>query len=179
MQINFSTFYATYYKKSFLFVKSYVRDDMAAEDIVSDVLMQLWELSKHEEIGNPKALLLTMLKNQSLNHLKHESIKIQALGMISEKRTRDIDYRITTLEACDPTEIFSSEVVEIVRQTLQLLPDATCQVFTMSRYDGKSAKEIADELGMTVKGVEYHMAKALKLLRVSLKDYLPMILLII
>ena len=44
----------------------------------------------------------------------------------------------------------------------------------MSRFEQKSGKEIAEELGITVKGVDYHIAKALKVLRVSLKDYLPL-----
>ena len=42
----------------------------------------------------------------------------------------------------------------------------------MSRYENKSIKEIADALNISVKGVDYHISKALKALRVSLKDYL-------
>jgi len=42
----------------------------------------------------------------------------------------------------------------------------------MSRYENKSVKEIADSLDITVKGVDYHISKALKALRVNLKDYL-------
>ena len=48
--ISFSDIYTNYYKRSFLFVKSYVRDDMAAEDIVSESLINLWETSKKEKV---------------------------------------------------------------------------------------------------------------------------------
>ena len=59
-------------------------------------------------------------------------------------------------------------------ETLKKLPDQTRRVFIMSRFENKSGKEIADILGITVKGVDYHIAKALKALRMSLKDYLPL-----
>lgn len=47
----------------------------------------------------------------------------------------------------------------------------------MSRYENKPHAEIADTLGITIKGVEFHISKATKLLRVILKDYLPSLLL--
>ena len=51
--LSFSDLYTNYYRRSFLFVKSYVRDDMAAEDIVSDSLINLWETSKKENVEYP------------------------------------------------------------------------------------------------------------------------------
>ena len=47
---NFNTLYTKYYRKSFLFTKSYVHDECIAEDIVSDVLIKLWEILKEKEI---------------------------------------------------------------------------------------------------------------------------------
>ncbi|MDR1092439.1 MAG: RNA polymerase sigma-70 factor, partial [Prevotella sp.] len=43
-----------------------------------------------------------------------------------------------------------------------------------SRFENLSRQEIADALGITKKGVEYHIAKALKSLQTDLKDYLPL-----
>ena len=55
------------------------------------------------------------------------------------------------------------------------MPLQSKRVFMMRRFEQKSGKEIAEALGITVKGVDYHIAKALKALRISLKDYLPLI----
>jgi RNA polymerase sigma-70 factor (ECF subfamily) len=44
----------------------------------------------------------------------------------------------------------------------------------MSRFENKTVKEIAIETNLTVKGVEYHITKTLKVLRINLKDYLPL-----
>ena len=41
-------------------------------------------------------------------------------------------------------------------------------------FENKMNKEIAENLGITVKGVEYHISRALKEFRISLKDYLPL-----
>lgn len=69
--------------------------------------------------------------------------------------------------------IFFRRNNKIIHQTLAQLPEQTRKVFIMSRFYDKSNKEIAEKLGISVKGVEYHISKALKFLRVALKDYLP------
>ena len=172
MSISFSEIYTSYYKRSFLFVKSYVRDDMVAEDIVSDALINLWETTKKEKVEHPLSLLLVILKNESLNYLKHLEVKQTASESISSKMTRDLNYRLSTLQACDPEEMFSSEITRIVQETLQSLPEQTRRVFEMSRYECRSVKEIAEELSISPKSVEYHITKSLKYLRISLKEYL-------
>ena len=43
----------------------------------------------------------------------------------------------------------------------------------MSRYECRSVKEIAEELALSPKSVEYHVTKSLKVLRIALKEYLP------
>ena len=164
---NFNTLYTKFYRKSFLFTKSYVHDECIAEDIVSDVLIKLWEILKEKEIEHIEALLLTTLKNKSLDHLKHEAVKTEALRTLTDMRQRELDIRISTLEACNPEDIFSTEVQQIVTEQ-------TRRVFEMSRFENKTNKEIAEELQLTVKGVEYHITKALKPLRENLKDYLPL-----
>jgi len=171
--LSFSNIYTKYYKVSFLFVKSYVHDDMAAEDIVSESLISLWQASKKDTIENPKALLLVILKNNALNFLKNQTIRQTAEKELSSKMAHDLEYRISTLEACEPESILSSEIADIVEETLLSLPEQTRRIFEMSRYESMSTKEIADALQISIKGVEYHITKALKALRISLKDYLP------
>lgn len=171
---SFKEIYTSYYKKSFFFVKSYVHDDLAAEDIASDSLIKLWEKLKTEEIDYVEPLLLTILKNKALDYLKHEEVKRNALESMADWHLQELTVRITSLEACDPNEIFSDEVEKIIRETLNSLSEQTRQAFLLSRFEYKSNKEIAELMGVSVKGVEYHISKALKALRITLKDYLPL-----
>lgn len=168
---NFNTLYTQYYRKSFLFVKSYVHDEMASEDIVSDTLIKLWHLLQADPMKSYDALLVTMLKNKSLDYLKHQVIRQETYKLIADGYERELNLRISTLEACDPYEIFSVEIKEIVKQTLASLPPQTRRVFELSRDENLTNKEIVVKLLLSPKAVEYHITKALKALRVSLKDY--------
>jgi RNA polymerase sigma-70 factor (ECF subfamily) len=170
---SFSDIYTQYYKRSFLFVKSYVHDDMAAEDITSESLINLWHAMNEEIVNNPQNLLLTILKNNALNYLKHQTVRQKVMESISSKMSRDLNYRISTLEACEPEDIFSSEITRIVETTLLSLPEQTRHIFEMSRYESMPVKGIAKKLSISEKSVEYHITKSLKVLRIALKDYLP------
>ena len=55
--MDFNSIYTTYYRKAFLFTKSYVHDEMVAEDIVSDVLIKLWEILKERPIDSFEGML--------------------------------------------------------------------------------------------------------------------------
>jgi RNA polymerase sigma-70 factor (ECF subfamily) len=151
-----------------------VHDDLTAEDIASDALVKLWEQMKEKEIECPEAFLLTILKNKALDYLKHEMVKEEAIRALKTIYAEELQLRISMLEACDPTEIFETEIQTILQNTLARFPEQTRRIFEMSQYDDKSNKEIADELGLSVKSIEYHITKALKALRISLKDYLPL-----
>ena len=78
---------------------------------------------KQEEISNIAPLLFTILRNNALDYLKHEEIKRIAHASIDEALNRELEIRISTLHSCDPEEIFSSEIVNISRQTLPSLSE--------------------------------------------------------
>ena len=147
-----------YYKKSFLFVKSYIHNEMVAEDIASESLIKLWQWIQDNPVENIEPMLLSILRNKALDYLRHESMKQQVITRISEK----------------PNEIFSKEVMDIVQRTLQSLPEQTSRIFTLSRFGNKTNREIACELNISIKDVEYLISKSLKALRKTLKDYLPL-----
>lgn len=170
---TFSDIYTTYYRKAFYFVKSYIHDEAAAEDIVSDSLIKVWEQMKQKEVDYVAPLLLAILKNKSLDYLKHEEVKRAALDEIASWRNDDLSLRYSSLEACNPDDIFSKEVETIVRDTLETMSPQTRRIFEMSRFENKTNNEIAELLGLSSKSVEYHITKALKAMRVALKDYLP------
>lgn len=173
----FNEIYSTYYRKCFLFAKSYVHNTEIAEDFASEAMMKLWEnFENADDIINLQAFLLTVVKNLSLNYLRREQLRYQAHETILNNTQKEIEFRISTLESCDPDVLFSAEVRSIFEKTLTTLPEKTRKIFLMSRVEDKSNKEIADKFGISVKGVDYHVAKALKEFRITLKDYLPALL---
>lgn len=171
--INFNSIYTTYYRRAFLFTLSYVHNDLVAEDIVSEAIIYLWELSKKQEIPSIEAVLITYIRSKSLNYLKHLQVQENVYQNLTDKGQRELEIRISTLEACDPKEVMSEELRSKVKTLLAGMPEKTRIAFISDRLDGKSHKEIAEELGISVKGVEYHISKAVKLLRDNLKEYAP------
>ena len=70
------------------------------------------------------------------------------------------------------------ELMAKIEKAVMRLPDSYRITFEMSRYQDKTYKEIAKELNVSIKLVEYRIQQALRLLRVELKDYLPLITII-
>ena len=159
----FSRFFQENQERFLSFAYSYTRNKAAAEDILMEAMISLWEnREKWEKDSNLHALLLTIIKNKSLNYLEHEQVHKQ----------RELDLRIATLEACEPESIFNTEIQRIVYKTLEQLPEQSRHIFILSRYHNAPNKKIAEQLGISIKSVEFHITKALKLLRLELKDYL-------
>jgi RNA polymerase sigma-70 factor (ECF subfamily) len=173
----FNDIYARYYRKCFLFARSYVHNEEVANDFAADAMMKLWEnFDVADDILNMQAYLLTIIKNLSINYLRREKLKLTAHESILTSTQRELEFRISTLESCNPDVLFSEEVKSIFENTIASLPEKTKNIFIMSRMEDMSVKAIARELGISIKGVDYHISKALKELRLTLRDYLPAVL---
>ncbi len=161
------------YKGRFIsFANSYVQEFSVAEDFTMEAFMDYWEMREMlQPDSNVPAYILTLIKHKCLNHLKRKQLQEDVSQRLRTVAEWELNLQISSLEVCEPTELFTTEIKEIVNRTLLQLPEQTRRVFLMSRFENKTRKEIADELNMTSKGVEYHISKALAALRVNLKDY--------
>ena len=130
---------------------------------------------KRETIDPVRPYLFTILKNSALDYLKHQTVKRDVVDKIAATLNREREIRTNALEASDPNDIFSTEIQHIIKSTLNSLPERTREIFIFSRFGDKSHKEIAEYFNISVKGVDYHIAQAVKELRIGLKDYLPLL----
>lgn len=172
--------YDRYWWRCVLFAKSYTCDQSQAESMAAEAMSILWQRrAAGEQIDMTLPFLFSVIRNKALHFLRHESVRVRAHGEMSENAVRELQFRIDTLEACDPHSLYAGDVQKILRETLDSLGKKTGRVFALSRFEGKTNREISEGLGITEKAVEYHMTKALKALRIALKDYLPVIAVII
>ncbi|MEG0993733.1 MAG: RNA polymerase sigma-70 factor [Bacteroidales bacterium] len=165
----------SYYKPRFIrFAEKYLGDNLLAEDFVMDAIIAYWEKKNilSEDLNVP-AYILTIVKNKCLNYLRHQKTHIEVTSEMEAAIEWRLSMSIATLEACNPTELYADDIHSIYKQTLNQLPDKTRTVFVKSRMHRKSNSEIAEELSLSIKGVEFHITKALKKLRIALKDYTP------
>lgn len=171
----FRVIYDRYAPKLYYFVYEYVPFHDIVENIIQDTFMDLWaRKSKLTDNTNFAAYLYTVAKNNCLYKLRDRRYKKKLFESI-EMDSSELKANLDALSVLDTSLITPSEIDQIIEITLMQLPPQCRTVFRLSRFEEKKNKEIAEELGISLKGVERHISKALKLFRTSLKDYLPII----
>lgn len=174
---SFNKLFNNHYYQFVRFAVGYLRDEAKAQDFVSDAFSIYWEKqSSLPTDTNAPAYILTIVRNNCLNFLHHKKIKLKAAQEITEHAQWVLNTSINTLEACDPEDIFSQEIEQIITNTINTLPHKTKQIFTLSRFDNLSHREIAQQLNLSEKSIEYHITKALQQLRLYLKDFVTIAL---
>lgn len=161
---TFKSLYLEYYKKLCFHAFKIINRKDIAEEVVQDVFVKIWE--KRESLNLPdniSSYLYRAVLNESLNYLKK-----QKRNAYDENGIKNLE----NLSNCHEMEIVQNEMRKEIRQAIKKLPDKTRRVFIMSRKLELSYQDIADRLNITVKGVEYHICNALKLLRKDLDSTL-------
>lgn len=168
------------YKEPFArFAYSFVRDMVVAESLFVDALVDYWQRRDHlPENTNIPSYILTAVRNKALNYMRHQRVKQSAEEKILSKAQSDLEFRISSLESFTIEQLFVDEIGDIVRKSIAQMPEQTRRIFEMSRFENKRNAEIAAQLGISIKTVEFHITKMLKVLRENLKDYMLCLLII-
>ena len=105
--------------------------------------------------------------------LRHKKVK----NRYDEIATLEMQNLVhsSALEQLDTSNVSFQELESIIERTMADLPPRCREIFMLSRFEGKKNQEVADELNISVKAVEAQISKALKVLRVALKDFLPFV----
>ena len=152
----FKRFYASLADYALRFVES--RD--AAEDVVQEVFLKLWEIRRRlPDADSAGAYLHRAVRNRSLNHLRRRRLWL--------KWQQESPSEADATPADRSTE--EAELTDLVRRAVKDLPPRTREVFLLSRDQCLTYPEIAATLSISVKTVETLMGRALKALRQRLR----------
>lgn len=175
---NFGSFYNAYYNRFHRYAYYYVNDSQTAEDITHDAILYYWEnRQKLSPDTDVIGYLLLTVRNKCLNYLKHLQIETEYNKKFIELYDWEIKARIMTLEDENYADIFTQEIIDLVTKSLTKLPEQTQSIFIKNRFENKSRKEIAAEMGVSIQKIDYHINKANNHLFKDLKEYLPLLLL--
>lgn len=161
----YELFYRMEYANLLHFVRSYLNDIEASEDVVQNSFMQLW--ARRESIDaarNIRAFVFTIARNYAISLLRTRA----RMGRYEDKINLKAFRHDSVTE-----QINALSLRDLIEQTYQKLPDHIKESFRMSRLEGLTNREIAQQKGLSEKAIEYHMKIALRLFRDKLKDYLP------
>jgi RNA polymerase sigma-70 factor, ECF subfamily len=153
-----------YYSGLVVFSCQYVDDMNLAEDIVQDFFFYLWLNHEKIEINQSlKSYFFSAVRNRSFDCLKHKKIKDKFENKVINSSSGILEEENFLVE---------SELEERINEAIEKLPDKCKRIFQMNRFEGIKPAEIAKQENISVRTVEGHIGKAIKILRTELKPYL-------
>lgn len=161
----FREIFERYYPPLCCFALQLLGEDEAAEEIVQNMFVKLWEKRGAISIDTSvRQYLFRSVKNYCINHIQHNKIKKLYAEKAAELARQEINSSDYYLEI---------GLAEKIEACVESLPEKRQEIFRLSREDGLKYKEIADRLNISVKTVETQMGFALKTLRENLKEFIP------
>ncbi|RZS69361.1 RNA polymerase sigma factor [Pseudobacter ginsenosidimutans] len=138
----------------------YVKDAGLAEEITQDILFSIWkQRAELPSISNFAGYVYRMTRNRSINAFKSKLAATEPPA----------DHLKSWLHSPDAS-IEYKQLSEAIARGVELLPARRQQVFKMSRYEGLSYEEIAQQLNIAKSTVKDHILEALVFLRTYIKE---------
>lgn len=168
----FQELFIRYYAQLVVFARKVVIDDDLARELVQDVIVNFYEKRKEIKIHSSlKAHLYQSVRNRCLNQIKHSQIRRDHHANIYLNKKSEEAYVDDKLE--------ETELEQKIFSIIQTLPAQCKKIFEMSRFEGITNQEIADDLKLSKRTVETQISKALKVLRNNLAGYLEGVMILI
>jgi len=157
----FQHIYKCYWEKVFITACQKLRNPHEAEEIAQEIFLDLWKRRESLDIAI------------SLNAYLAAAVKYKVIDKLAERnRQLRIQREIQSTESDNSTLAWLSfeDLQEQLMSAVALLPEKCRMVFTLSRHEGLTHKQIAEQLGIAEKTVESHLSRALRSLRSSLQS---------
>lgn len=161
----FDHIFLYYYSGLVVYAQKFIVDRDVAEDIVQELFYTLWKKRQLLEINQSlKSYLFTWVKNRCIDYLRKKEVM--------RKNEADM-LTLNEIIAKENDFFVESELREYIDMALAKMPPACREVFILNRFDGLKPIEIATEKRISVRTVEGHIGKGLRIMREELRKYLP------
>jgi RNA polymerase sigma-70 factor (ECF subfamily) len=160
----FRSLYDEYAGSVYALAFSYLKSPLAAQDVVQDVFLKIWEKRGDlSSVSNFPGWLRILTRNYLINSLKKK---------IPTSFKEDISRLEFAEKGLPPSgQLDYKEMASIIRQAVHALPPRQQQVYKLSRDKDFTLNEIAAELGISYNTVREHMTAALKNIRTYLEEH--------
>lgn len=163
----FAELFRHFYDRLLHFCIQYVHSREAAEEIVSDVFVKIWNRrTELEKVANLEVYLFVAVKNHSLNYLEqYSSLRISPIneetGMAELTNSVDPEKRMEW-----------KEILFRMDQEVSRLPDQCRRVFKLIKEEGFKYKDVAEILNISPRTVETQLFRAMKRLNEVIGPYM-------
>lgn len=160
----------TYYKKLCSYAYTLTHNRFLAEDIVQNVLVQIWSNKKNI---NPLYPIKSYLYKSVYNEFINEYRRSKPVFFLEKKYLESVDFVVeNTNENLD-------ELIKLVEKEINKLPPKCKEIFLLSKKEGLTHIEISEYLNISIKTIEGHMTRAFKILREQLNSKVKQIFFIL
>lgn len=169
-RIAFRYLFNTFYDRLVSYITTYTHDKIQSEDIVQHAFIRFWEdRSKLDDTKSPKSYLYAIAYNRYIDNVKKAKKQEKLLSQIWE---RALVERIE--EDSDALE----KRIQKMKQVIDSLPPKCREIIMLNKIQGVKYKEIADQMGISVKTVESQMRIAFTKIREAFKEDDPLLFLL-
>jgi RNA polymerase sigma-70 factor (ECF subfamily) len=180
IRTDFEHIYVTYYPRMLRFASEYVPSKADAENIVQDIFATLWEMRHiHPDKIYIASFIFTSLKNKCIDYLRHRLVVHETENLMQEEFRREMQIKYDSLEAFNHNLLQDEKIEAVIRKAIDALPEKCREIFIKNKLEGKTQKEIAREMNLSINTVETQMGIAYRKLREELKDFILLFLFIV
>ena len=159
---SFQKIFELYSNSLFKFSLSYLKSKEAAEDVVQEVFIKIWNNRKKIKTDTSfQSYLFTI----ALNIIRKSFNKLSKLNELKHGILIDFSNNKSNFDDNTDYQSLLDKLDELIKQ----MPEKRRQVFIKKKIEDKSLKEIAEELAITTKTVEYHITEAMRFLKQEFK----------
>lgn len=163
-----------YYASLCHYAERYVKDSVAAEDIVAQVFCNLFVKRKETSIQSIQPYLFFSVRNSALNYLRDQKTFVGISDAVDNEFYNPSNPPELNLERVNP--LLHKEADKLLENAITMLPPQCRKIFLLSRDEQLTYKEIAEKLDISVNTVETQMSRAIKKLSGLLGGYLKLFL---
>lgn len=150
----FERIYQRHYLKILRFARLFTSSPSESEDVLQNVFMRLWNMRQRIDESKPLDPLLFILTRNVVFNSKRNRVSTESIEAAMLMNAED---SLSSIEA--------QELRNHIEALVSLLPKKQQEAFLLSRSEGLSYKEIADRMGISLKGAERNISLALKSIR--------------
>ena len=161
----FRSLFQRHYSSLCRYASYLMEDDAAAEDIVQDTFLVLWEKRNSTDIiDSVKPYLARSIRNRCLNLIKSSKVR-EGYATLVQKKVQPVEV-----------ELLEYEYFELrlqIEACIEKLPPRCQEIFQKSRFDQLKQKEIAETMDISIRTVKVQINKALQFLRDCIHTNFP------
>ncbi|MBT1704618.1 RNA polymerase sigma factor [Chryseosolibacter indicus] len=166
----FAELFNRHWENVYNMIYSRIKDVAVTEEMTQEIFMKLWDKRSDLSIDNFSAYLYSCVKYKCINYIESK--------ITQKKHWEHYKTFLPRHDESTSKAIAFNELNEALEKGLATIPKQSKLIFKLNKLEGWSVKEIAEKMNLSEKAIQYHLTKSAKELRLYLKDFVSILILL-